>query len=320
MISKLHRSGWIDENTAVMFLEVNLYTPNVNLLTIVTGIVEKPSYGGFIKSHSVNSMKLYRYTDNMFVFVVTCEALYVLYILYFTVTQILIMKRERMKYFYSLWNLLELVIIHTSFGAIVTYALHAVKVNKVVSNYKANRERFTSFHEALNLDFILLYLIAFLVMLATVKLLRLLGFNPKMRLFNETLSQVWTSLASFILMLFIMFIATGTLYYISYGHVLEDYRSFPKSLGSLFLALLCEFDYYTMMDVNTIWAPYLIVIFSFFSSFIVFCLLISALIQTFSRLSKTMKANKDDELLAVAWIRLKELVGFKEDLDSHMHL
>lgn len=70
--------------------------------------------------------------------------------------------------------------------------------------------RFASFSETAMADSTLQYLIAFLVLLSTLKLWRLLRLNPKMNIFTATLQRAWSDITGFLLIMVIMFAAYST--------------------------------------------------------------------------------------------------------------
>lgn len=67
--------------------------------------------------------------------------------------------------------------------------------------------RFASFHETAKADAVLGYLIAFLVLLATIKLWHLLRLNPKLHMITATLQRAWTDISGFLVVITIMFMA-----------------------------------------------------------------------------------------------------------------
>lgn len=67
--------------------------------------------------------------------------------------------------------------------------------------------RYASFHETAKADAVLGYLIAFLVLLATVKLWHLLRLNPKLHMITATLQRAWTDISGFLVVMTIMFLA-----------------------------------------------------------------------------------------------------------------
>lgn len=73
--------------------------------------------------------------------------------------------------------------------------------------YLLSFSRFASFHETAQADAVLGYLIAFLVLLATVKLWHLLRLNPKLNMITATLQRAWTDISGFLVVMTIMFLA-----------------------------------------------------------------------------------------------------------------
>lgn len=67
--------------------------------------------------------------------------------------------------------------------------------------------RFVSFSETAAADAVLGYLIAFLVLLATIKLWHLLRLNPKLHMITSTLQRAWADISGFIVVMTIMFLA-----------------------------------------------------------------------------------------------------------------
>lgn len=64
-----------------------------------------------------------------------------------------------------------------------------------------------SFNETARADAVLGYLIAFLVLLSTVKLWHLLRLNPKLHMITSTLRRAWGDISGFITVIAIMFLA-----------------------------------------------------------------------------------------------------------------
>lgn len=67
--------------------------------------------------------------------------------------------------------------------------------------------RHASFHETAAADGVLGYLVAFLVLLATVKLWHLLRLNPKLQMITATLRRAWNDISGFLIVMTIMFLA-----------------------------------------------------------------------------------------------------------------
>ena len=73
--------------------------------------VEYPPTGGAIPSYKFRTVKLLRYVTAFDYFILACEGIFCLYILYYMVEEILEIKRHRWAYFKSSWNCLDVIII-----------------------------------------------------------------------------------------------------------------------------------------------------------------------------------------------------------------
>ena len=117
-----------------------------------------------------------------------------------------------------------------------------------------------SFIPATSLDETFVYLLAFLVFLANLKLLKLMRFNHRIYLFAKTLSKAALPLFSFLVVFLVFYIAFSLLFYSIYGSVLPEYRSFLTTIETLFSAVMGGFDFETVQANNRRLGP---VIFSF---------------------------------------------------------
>ena len=126
---------------------------------------------------------------------------------------------------------------------------------------KFNPRQFMSFIPATSLDETFVYLLAFLVFLANLKLLKLMRFNHRIYLFTKTLSKAALPLFSFLVVFLVFYIAFSFLFYSIYGSVLPEYRSFLTTIETLFSAVMGGFDFETVQANNRLLGP--VIFFSF---------------------------------------------------------
>lgn len=74
-------------------------------------VVEFPATGGAIPSYQIRTVKLIRYITTWDYFIVGCEAVFCLFILYYMVEEALELRIHKCSYFNSIWNILDLVVI-----------------------------------------------------------------------------------------------------------------------------------------------------------------------------------------------------------------
>ena len=118
-----------------------------------------------------------------------------------------------------------------------------------------------SFIQATCWDETFVYLLAFLVFLANLKLLKLMRLNHRIYLFTKTLSKAALPLFSFLVVFLVFYIAFSFLFYSIYGSVLPEYRSFLTTIETLFSAVMGGFDFETVQANNRLLGP--VIFFSF---------------------------------------------------------
>jgi polycystin 2 len=91
-IEDLKRYKWIDENTRAVIIDFTVYNGNVNLFNQIRLMMEFSPGGGIINSWTVRTSKLLRYVSNFDYFIASCEALFVCFILFYTIEESLDVK------------------------------------------------------------------------------------------------------------------------------------------------------------------------------------------------------------------------------------
>ena len=72
---------------------------------------EFPATGGVMPYQEVTAVRLLKYTDNSDYFLMSCEVIFVLFIIYYIVEETLEILTHKLRYFFNFWNLLDLVVI-----------------------------------------------------------------------------------------------------------------------------------------------------------------------------------------------------------------
>ena len=87
IIEKLFSELWIDRGTRVVFIDFTVYNANINLFCVVKLVVEFPATGGAISSSDFRTVKLIRYVTIKDYFIMACEFIFVLFIVYYMVEE-----------------------------------------------------------------------------------------------------------------------------------------------------------------------------------------------------------------------------------------
>ncbi|KAM9366988.1 polycystin-1-like protein 2 [Symphorus nematophorus] len=307
----LYDNTWFNVYTQAVFVEFTVYNANVNLFCIVTLMLESTAIGAFQFHSELQSVRLYQSTGGLHIFVMASEAIYFLFIIYYMFVQGKLMKQQRWAYFKSKWNLLELAIIILSWSALSVFIKRTLLGMRDMEYYQNNKDQFASFHETAKADAVLGYLIAFLVLLATIKLWHLLRLNPKLHMITATLQRAWTDISGFLVVMTIMFLAYSIASNLMYGWKLYSYRTLLDAAQTMISLQLGIFNYEEVLNYNPVLGAFLIGSCIVFMTFVVLNLFISVILVAFSQEQIHHKPSEEDEIVDLMLMKLCSLFGLK---------
>uniref|UniRef100_A0A8C3E180 Polycystin 1 like 2/pseudo n=1 Tax=Corvus moneduloides TaxID=1196302 RepID=A0A8C3E180_CORMO len=314
ILQYLFKNVWLDTFTRAVFVEFTVYNANVNLFCIISLILEVTSdcfLGAFFTSTELQSVRLYPYTNSLHIFVVAAEVIFFLFIVYYMIVQGKLMKSLRWRYFHSKWNLLELAIILISWSALSVFVKRTVLGTRDISYYQEHKEDSVSFSETARADAVLGYLIAFLVLLSTVKLWHLLRLNPKLNMITSALRRAWGDISGFITVIAIMFLAYSIAANLIFGWKLYSYKTLFDSAETMVSLQLGIFNYEEVLDYNPVLGSFLIGSCIIFMTFVVLNLFISVILVAFSEEQKHYQASEEEEIVDLMLMKLFSFFGIK---------
>ncbi|KAM6430104.1 polycystin-1-like protein 3 [Liasis olivaceus] len=302
---------WLDSFTRAVFVEFTVYNANVNLFCIVSLMFETNALGAFFPRAELQSIRLYPYTDGLHIFVVAAEIIYFLFVIYYMVEQGKLLRALKWNYFHSKWNLLELAIILISWSALSVFVRRMILGLRDISYYQEHKNEFVSFNQTATVDAVLGYLIAFLVLLSTVKLWHLLRLNPKLNMITSTLRRAWGDISGFATVIIIMFLAYSIATNLIYGWKLNSYKTLFDSAETMVSLQLGIFNYEEVLDYNPILGSFLIGSCIIFMTFVVLNLFISVILVAFSEEQKHYQASEEEEIVDLMLKKMCSFLGIK---------
>uniref|UniRef100_A0AAY4BII6 Polycystic kidney disease 1 like 2a n=1 Tax=Denticeps clupeoides TaxID=299321 RepID=A0AAY4BII6_9TELE len=311
MLQYIFNNDWLDVYTRAIFLELTVYNANVNLFCIITLMFESSAVGAFQYNTQLHSVRLYQSTGGFHIFVMFSEVTFLLFVCYYMFMQGKLMKQLKWAYFKSKWNLLELAMIILSWSAMSVFIKRTLLGNRDLEYYENNKDQFASFHDTANADAVLGYLIAFLVLLATIKLWHLLRLNPKLHLITSTLQRAWTDISGFLVVMAIMFLAYSIACNLIYGWKLYSYKTLLNAAQTIISLQLGIFNYEEVLDNNPVLGSFLIGTCIIFMTFVVVNLFISVILVAFSEEQIYHKPSEEEEIVDLMLMKVCSLFGIK---------
>ncbi|XP_035695689.1 uncharacterized protein LOC118429314 [Branchiostoma floridae] len=220
-ISGLKKTGWLDKYTRAVFVEFSLYSPSSSLFIAVTVVIEFTTVGDVTKHPRIQSVRLHG-VDPV---VITCKALYCMFVLYFIGREGRRIRRKRREYFRSFWNCVEVPFIALEVSAIVLYGVRTTFSNDALYMLK-ERGGFVNFQSAAWWNDVYSYVISCLVFASIVKFLTLLRFNGRMAMLSYVIRRATNELVQFTVMFFVIFLAYCQVTYLLLGTVLAGFGTF----------------------------------------------------------------------------------------------
>ncbi|XP_035813867.2 polycystic kidney disease protein 1-like 2 [Amphiprion ocellaris] len=307
----LFRNKWLDMYTRAVFVEFTVYNANVNLFCVATLLLETTAVGAFQFQSQMQSVRLYQSTGGLYIFVMVAEIIYLLFILHYMFLQGKLMKQQRCSYFKNKWNLLELTIILLSWSALAVFIVRNVLGDRDITYYQNHKDQFVSFLQTATVDSLLQYLIAFLVLLATVKMWHLLRLNPKMNMITATLQRAWSDISDFLVVIVIMLAAYSIACNVIYGWEISSYKTLMDAVLTIISLQIGIFNYNEVLNYSPVLGGFLIGSCIVFMSFVVLNLLVSVILVAFNQEQIYHKPSEEEESVDLLLKKICSLFGIR---------
>ncbi|XP_028278433.1 polycystic kidney disease 2-like 1 protein [Parambassis ranga] len=294
ILAELVGNLWLDRGTRAAFIDFSTYNANINMFCIIRLVVEFPATGGAIPSYQIRTVRLIRYITTWDYFILGCEMVFCVFILYYIVEEILELRIHRFSYFKSIWNILDLVVIMLAIVAIIFNIFRTVKVDKLLSKLLNQPDIYADFEflafwqtqynnmNAVNLFF------------AWIKVFKYISFNKTMTQLSSTLGRCAKDILGFAIMFFIVFFAYAQLGYLLFGTEVESFSTFVKCIFTQFRIILGDFDYDAIDRANRVLGPIYFVTYVFFVFFVLLNMFLAIINDTYSEVKEELSSQKDE--------------------------
>ncbi|KAK9541858.1 hypothetical protein VZT92_001876 [Zoarces viviparus] len=294
ILEELVDNLWLDRGTRAAFLDFSTYNANINMFCVIRLVVEFPATGGAIPSYQIRTVKLIRYITNWDYFILGCETVFCLFILYYVVEEILELRIHKFSYFKSIWNILDIVVIMLAIVAIVFNIFRTIKVDNLLGKLLEQPGIYADFEflafwqtqynnmNAVNLFF------------AWIKVFKYISFNKTMTQLSSTLGRCAKDILGFAIMFFIVFFAYAQLGYLLFGTEVESFSTFVKCIFTQFRIILGDFDYDAIDRANRVLGPIYFVTYVFFVFFVLLNMFLAIINDTYSEVKEELSCQKDE--------------------------
>uniref|UniRef100_A0A671SLN0 Polycystin-2 n=1 Tax=Sinocyclocheilus anshuiensis TaxID=1608454 RepID=A0A671SLN0_9TELE len=290
-LQELKNNLWLDRGTRAVFLDFSIYNGNVNLFCIVRLLVEFPATGGAVTSWQFQTVRLIRYVSSWDYFVGMCEVAFCLFVLYYLVEEVLEIRLHRLRYFKSLWNCLDVLIVAV---AIIMNICRTSAVSHRLHFLLENHSTYPNFEPLARLQVHFNNLAAVIVFLSWVKLFKFINFNKTMNQLSTTMSRCAKDLMGFAIMFFIVFLAYAQLAYLVFGTQVNDFSTFQACIFTQFRIILGDFDFSEIEEADSVLGPIYFTTFVFFIFMILLNMFLAIINDTYSEVKADMAQQRSE--------------------------
>jgi len=314
-MDELESEEWIDKYTRAIFIEFTVYNAQINLFGIVTYVAEFLESAGVFPQYRVEPVNLLSYYTGAMAFQIFCEVVYLIFIVVFIVKETRTCIRLGYRNYFSMfWTWVEIAIIGMSIGATVIYFYRMILSRALVQEFKdTHGNEYMKFQYVGYWNELLLYMVAWLVFLATLKFLRLLRFNRKMSLLASTLKHAAVSLFHFSIMFGVIFFAFAQFFYLLYFVDLDGFKTFIHASETCLQMILGRFNFFAMKGASPVVGPMFFFIYVITVGYILINMFITILNESFASVRHDVsKQNNDYEMVEFIMTRFKQWTGISQ--------
>uniref|UniRef100_UPI00358E80CE polycystin-2-like protein 1 n=1 Tax=Myxine glutinosa TaxID=7769 RepID=UPI00358E80CE len=238
VLQSVQNSSWIDSNTKVLFIEFNLHNVDSGIFGMVELMLEFLPIGTVYPSYTYRVFKVHDPGTSSYNIMMAALALYVLLIAYFVFQELCLIYKSKLKYFTSASRWLQLLTCVFSLASVAMYYFKIDVSSTTMKMAHNDTGSFTMFWKVASVDYHLSQLMGVLVFMASLKFFGLLKANRQMALVGKVVFSCAEKLKSYSFILFVVLVSYSLTFQMIFGSKLSDFKSFSRSLGSLFAMLL----------------------------------------------------------------------------------
>lgn len=292
IINELKQGLWISSATRFISLDFTVYNANINLFCIIKLTFQFAATGGIFPASDFRTVKLLRYVTAWDYFILACELIFCAFVAYYIVEEVLEIRKHKFKYFFYIWNVLDIVVIAIC-GVVIFFNVFTMnKVETELINLLSEPDKFADFTYLGWLTTQNGNAVAICVFLAWIKLFKYLSFNKTMTQLTKTLSRCAKDMAGFGVMFFVVFFAFALFGYVLFGPQVKDFSTFSDSIFTLLRIILGDFDFPGMVHAQPELGP--MYFFSYVVSvfFILLNMFLAIINDTYSEVKAELEAQQ----------------------------
>lgn len=312
LISSLRQKGWIDRHTRAVLLEFTIYNPYTGYLSISTYYYEILPTGYGNTFPRIDTVLLTSTESGLYQFYLFCQLFYIMLVFLFIIKQLYRMFRQRRAYFRNVWNVIEILQLISSSLVVAFYVIKSKLILKRISTLKENPFVPVSFQDVIIWNEAENVALAFAVFIATLKLLRMIRFNPHVIILLQSFRVSRELLVSYSVLFVVIFISYAQLGRVALGSNMYRYSTFVRTLAAeLLMCLGGDMQFRELQGIDRVLGPFFSVTFVSLMSFIFVNFFVAILNESYEDAREnTDRESEEFEMADFIMEQLAGMLGF----------
>lgn len=318
LISGLRQKGWIDRQTRAVLVEFTIYNPYTGYLSIVTYYYEMLPTGYGITFPKIDTVLLTSTESGLYQFYLICQILYIILVFFFFLHELYKMYRQRCAYFRNAWNLIEIVQLISSSLVVTFYVIKSKIILNRISKLKENPFVIVSFQTVVIWNEAENVALAVAIFIATLKLLRMIRFNPHVIMLLKSFRVSRELLVSYSVLFVVIFISYAQLGRVVLGNNMYRYSTFLRTLAAeLLMCLGGNMQFHELQGIDRVLGPFFSFSFVSLMSFIFVNFFVAILNDSYEDAKEnTDRESEEFEMADFIMEKLMGMLGFGKKQSS----
>ena len=138
VLSETFGYGWVDRQTRAVILEFSVFNVNTNLISIATYFYEVLATGAAFTTMRIDTLELYSTESGTLLFFLICQFIFIAMVLFYVVRMLITLYRQRLDFFKSVWNIVDVLTIIFSIASVAIYMIKSKSVLASIKSIQAN--------------------------------------------------------------------------------------------------------------------------------------------------------------------------------------
>ena len=295
----LQSSNWIDRQTKAIFIEFNLYNPNIGLFSYCYILFEILPTGNLIITSNYSPIKLLNIQRPKDVF--STESFlffsFIIFILVFMVYQFIKMIKLGREFFKRVYSYVNAAVIGLAWAGFAMTVHKLIEMNKIFSDIGKTNDVYINLQYTDGLNDIITNLFAFCTMFCTLRLIKLISFNKIIKIFTQTLKNAFKELLNFGFYFFVFWFCFIQIIYLLLNQVSIQFSTVLRTMESCFQILLGKFKINDILNGDKTLGPILFVLYNIIVVFVLICIFLAILMEYYAAAYKNPNFNEDEQQL-----------------------